>query len=231
MNEFSIGEKFGRLLVISYKGKNKHHKSLVLTKCDCGNESVKLINSLRSGKTKSCGCLHKETSKSTMKKINHLGRNNRLRHGYSKKPEFYIWRSMKARCLNPKQVSYPRYGGRNIKICDRWIKSFDNFINDMGERPSKNHILDRIDFNGDYTKDNCRWVTQYISDRNRSSNKFFTYKGKTLIESDWSKKLGLQRGAIQKRLNKGWTLEAALSTPKLSRKQRKKCNHLKYSQD
>ena len=95
-----------------------------------------------------------------MKAIRHLGQSNRLTHGMTKSPEFYIWRTMKARCGNPKSQSYKHYGGRGIKVCDRWTESFSNFLSDMGERPNPELQIDRINNDGDYTPSNCRWATR-----------------------------------------------------------------------
>lgn len=144
------GHRYGRLVVIAHAGKNRHGHSLWLCKCECGNEKVLNSVAFRHGNTKSCGCLQSE---------------NRTKHGMHGSPEYMTWNSMIQRCENPHSKAYNHYGGRGITVCDRW-KDFDNFFQDMGERPSPKYSLDRIDVNGNYEPANCRWTTQQEQVRN-----------------------------------------------------------------
>src|SRR5688500_16157023 len=113
------------------------------------------------------------------------------KHGLRNCSEYRAWASMKQRCLNPKVVAYPQYGQRGIKVCDRWLTSFPNFYADMGPRPSPSHSLDRIDNDGDYTPDNCRWATRVEQGRNQRTNVLFTHNGKTQCLTAWSEEIGI----------------------------------------
>lgn len=176
------GKRFGRLSVlnIAYSTPAKVYYWNCL--CDCGNYCTIMGNSLRKPNgTRSCGCIHKEATSLAKKK-----------HGLSKKttPEYRAWKAMKKRCYNPNYHSFHNYGGRGIIVSESWINSFQNFYNDMGERPSPNHSLDRIDVNGNYCKWNCKWSTQTEQSKNRNCNRWYSYNGKKMILSDWAKFFG-----------------------------------------
>jgi hypothetical protein len=118
---------------------------------------------------------------------------------------------MKRRCLNPKDEKYPYYGGRGIKVCDRWILSFEDFLSDVGLAPSDNHSLDRYpNLNGHYEPGNVRWATGSEQQNNTRKNNNLTYQGETLSVSEWSKKLGIGRTTINWRINKGLSIEEIL---------------------
>lgn len=144
-------------------GKKGYGHTYVIAKClNCnGNSKKYCINHLRNGKTKSCGCFKKETSKKRL-----------TTHGMINTRTYKSWADMKRRCYSENSTNYVRYGGRGIKICNEWIESFENFYKDMGEAP-ENMTLDRIDVNGDYCKKNCRWAThteQAFNIRKRKDN-------------------------------------------------------------
>ena len=139
-------------------------------------------------------------------------------------PEFWIWRTMKSRCSNPNSSSYHRYGGRGIKVCLRWQKSFHNFIQDMGRRPSNGHQLERKHNDRGYTPDNCVWATLTEQCNNRSTNVWFTFNGETKTASQWNNQLGLNRAGVQKRLKAGWSEFKTFTTHALPRTQRKRFN-------
>lgn len=122
------------------------------------------------------------------------------------------WDAMKNRCRNPSHPAYARYGGAGIKVCDRWADSFENFLADMGERPA-GMTLDRIDTNGDYCPENCRWATQSEQQRNRRNNKFLTAFGRTQTQAAWAEESGIAPDIISARLSRGWSVEDAVTKP------------------
>jgi hypothetical protein len=135
-------------------------------------------------------------------------------HGMWNIPEYTVWQQVKDRCLNPNSQKYRRYAGRGIQICERWSVSFVHFYEDMGPRPSPKHSLDRIDNDGDYHKDNCRWTTSIVQTNNRSDNVFLVFNGRRQTLANWSRELGFKPGLIRLRLNRGkWTVREALTTP------------------
>lgn len=174
-----------------------------LCRCECGNDKVMPDRSFRKG-ARSCGCLISEAARM------------KATHGMTNSAENLIWRAMKQRCSNPKAEAYPLYGGRGIKVCERWMK-FENFFSDMGPRPSSRHSIDRIDTNGGYSPENCRWATKEQQANNTRSNRFVTFNGETLTLAQWERKLGLPRDILKQRItNYGWSIEKALTTPKMN---------------
>lgn len=140
-----------------------------------------------------------------------------IRHGFSKRgklrrSEHWIWADMRQRCNNPKDCAYGDYGGRGIKVCSRW-RIFENFLADMGTRPTSRHTLDRKDNDGPYSPENCRWSTRKEQANNRRSSRRITWGTETKTLAEWSDQLGLTRHAIEWRLASGWSINAALSTP------------------
>ncbi len=131
-------------------------------------------------------------------------------HGSSSSPEYEAWRNMIHRCYHRSYRSYHRYGGRGINVCDRWKLSFKSFYDDMGERPSRNHSLDRIDYDDGYYKENCRWATNVEQYNNRSTSHRIEYNGKIMNITEWSKEVGIPRGTISSRIRYGWPIERIL---------------------
>ena len=129
-----------------------------------------------------------------------------------KHPLYNSWQAMKVRCLNPNNKKYYRYGGRGITVCDRWMNNFSAFVEDMGERP-KGHSLDRIDNDGNYTPENCRWATHKQQCRNRSTNHLLVFNGKTQTLVEWAEELGISIKLIKNRQNLGWSTEKIFTTP------------------
>ncbi len=142
-----------------------------------------------------------------------LGRHN-LGHGHcvdhELSPTYKTWQSMRSRCKHPYVVGYENYGGRGIKVCEKW-QTFDGFLSDMGPRPDKNYSIDRIDVDGDYEPGNCRWASRAEQARNRTDSRNITYNGETMIVGDWAKRVGIGVVALINRIKVGWPLEDALT--------------------
>lgn len=134
----------------------------------------------------------------------------RATHGASRTKIYNIWLKMISRCTKALDPAYDRYGGRGIRVCDRWM-SFENFFADMGDCPA-GKSLDRIDVNGDYRKENCRWASHKEQNQNRRDNRMITFNGETLVLQEWARRLGITHSTLQERLSK-WTLERALTEP------------------
>lgn len=196
------GLRFGRLLVTSFL-ENTSRGGIWNCICDCGEVRAVNYYHLKSGHTSSCGCYGKEV----------LLKSN-ITHGLRHTAGYNVWISMKDRCENENNISYHNYGGRGIKVCDRWKNSVENFFRDMGDPPSAEHQIDRIDNDGNYCPENCRWVTRKENCRNTRSNKFIFFNGENLCLAEWQERYGLPKGCIAKRLKRNWTIEEALTTPK-----------------
>lgn len=134
-------------------------------------------------------------------------------HGHSNSPTYTSWYAMKRRCIYPKQDSYPYYGGRGITVCERWM-TFENFLADMGVRPSKNHSVDRINANGNYEPSNCRWATAKEQAGHKKNNLVLTLDGKSMILTDWAEKYGIPIPTLKGRLRRGVPLRDALTMPR-----------------
>lgn len=124
---------------------------------------------------------------------------------------YHVWNGMKARCLNPNHEAYENYGGRGIKICDRWL-SFKNFYEDMGD-PGSTYSLERNDTNGDYEPGNVSWATRREQSLNTRRSVILTYRGETMTAQEWAEKLGIAPKTFRKRLYDGWSVERAIETP------------------
>jgi hypothetical protein len=199
------GRRFGRLVVISKIGYSSGHLHWLCI-CDCKNEHKADHYSLTDGDTKSCGCLRTELIVARSKKHGHAGRGGRS-------SEHASWTSMLNRCTNKSTPDYKEYGERGIDVCDRWLK-FENFIEDMGYKPSLKHSLDRIDNNKGYYPENCRWATAKEQANNRRSNVSLTFDGKTMSFNQWSERTGLPARIIYRRVKfYGWPAHKALTTP------------------
>ncbi|CAK7030495.1 MAG: hypothetical protein ENTA_03295 [Enterocloster clostridioformis] len=199
------GQRFGRLTVIEYAGKDKNCRALWKCKCDCGNETTVSSLLLLQNKTQSCGCLHTEQLKARSTK--HGQRHTRL---------YRIWMHMKYRCSPAaKGIHRRRYYEKGIRVCEDWEKSFIDFYNwAMLEGYTDDLTIDRIDNNGDYEPSNCRWITQKAQCSNRETNQLFEYDGKVQTIMQWADEYGINYEKLRKRLiYSNWDIEKALTTP------------------
>lgn len=198
------GKKFNRLTVVSrcYNHNRKFDRPMWNCICECGNKSIVSSPELINGIIMSCGCYIKELAK----KIH-------TTHGYSpqgnRSPEYKVWNSMKARC-NQKEINpnSRRYAEKGIKVCQRWLDSFENFLSDMGERPTPFHSIDRINGDGDYEPSNCKWATALEQGRNRENNHWIEDGGVKMIISEFVRKYNLQYGSVHRLVTKGLSIKS-----------------------
>lgn len=191
--DIKTGERYRRLTIIE-ELESSHYpsgaiKRQFLCKCDCGKEVVRALQGLRAGTTISCGCHVSEMRISQHKKDN---------------PRLYsIWCSMKGRCYGINNTNYHNYGGRGIKICNEWVNDFESFCKwALSNGYSDDLSIDRIDVNGDYCPENCRWTTMKVQHNNRRDTRFITYKGVTKSIMQWSEETGFSPAGIWRRLKK-----------------------------
>ncbi len=187
-----IGERYGRLTIVEETVVLTKYKRRFKCLCDCGKYTIVQLSNLRSSHTQSCGCLNFETMAA-----------NRLTHGMSGTSEYKSYRKMIERCYYVKDIGYHNYGGSGIIVCDEWKNSFENFINDMGYKPSKNHSLDRIKTSGNYEPSNCRWATRKKQNNNKKNNVRLEYDGLILPISEWAEKLNIPRYTLYYHYSKG----------------------------
>jgi hypothetical protein len=200
----NLGNKqFGRLLVQEFVGNDKFGHSLWSCLCACGNTKVVSGDNLKRGLVKSCGCLNKEL---VIERMTTHGQTS----GGSATLIYKIWQGMLARCYNLHNKSYKDYGGRGIKVCDRW-HSFENFYEDMGDCP-EGLSLDRKDNDGDYTPENCRWATNLEQANNKRSNAWYESNGNRKTLAQWARYLDIKPNTLWMRLNEyAWSEERALN--------------------
>lgn len=200
------GERFGRLVCVSYvDSKNPEMLARWLCRCDCGTEKVIIYKRLTSGRTASCGCLRREVTS-----------RNSTTHGHSRPGrmtgEYRSWMSMKQRCTNVNHSDYKDYGAVGIFVCQRWLDSFQNFLDDMGLKPSRLHSLDRWPNQaGGYEPGNCRWATPKEQANNVKDNRLITCCGRSQTLAEWADETGIRYATILARIDRHkWPVEEAL---------------------
>jgi hypothetical protein len=199
-----IGFKFNRWTVIApakpYVWRTKV-RDRWLCRCECGTERAVLAIHLKDGRSQSCGCLTRERSSQ-----------RHTRHGRCATAEYKVWQAMIARCFNPKNPRYADYGERGISVCDEW-RDFAAFYRDLGDRPSSEHSIDRVDNSRGYEPGNCKWSIPHEQMTNRRCTRFVDVDGKQIPLASLAMKHGLPANTLRFRLLKGWPLSAALETP------------------
>jgi hypothetical protein len=211
-----LPETFGRLTTIgptfwlNIRGRRGHQRAgFQVCQCACGKHTVVRRSYLASGHTKSCSCLAADTlskSRSNHRESCTLGNTS----------EYRCWCKFKRRCLAPNDRGYIDYGGRGIRVCERWLGStgFQNFLADMGRKPSPAYSIDRIDVNGDYCPENCRWATRTQQNNNTRRNIVLTHAGRSMTMAEWSRETGIDYKIIHSRVQiMGWSAEDALTRP------------------
>lgn len=199
-----IGRRFGRLTVTG-RGRKPSGELAWSCSCDCGNTSFVRADVLKSGRVKSCGCLKRELF------INRSINRNRT-HGKAHTRVNEIWKKMRRRCQNRSDVSYERYGARGISVCERW-QTFENFYADMGDPPTRKHSIDRINNEGNYEPENCRWATVLEQSNNKRSNTVLTFRGQSKTIAEWAREIGISPFRLSSRLAAGWGVKEALTSP------------------
>lgn len=196
------GKRFGRLLAIEVVGKDKHRNSVWRCMCDCGNETFVACGSLTAGNIRSCGCLKIEMTKKANTR-------HGAKTGGAEMPEYRSYRAAKERCRSKNNHAYQNYGGRGIEFR---FGSFDEFLAEIGPKPSPKHTLDRIDNDGHYEPGNVRWATRVEQNNNKCNNKLIEFQGKTKTLAQWCRKLNLDYNKVKRRLYRGWPVDRALLT-------------------
>jgi hypothetical protein len=224
--EYKSGDIIGGCLFLRDAGKESKRR-MAIFRCNCGNDFRAEIFNVKSKKIISCGCRLWDQEKSRLSSIRHTT------HGLTGSKEYNSWQAMKTRCLTNGHQTYESYGAKGISICERWVDSFESFLEDMGKAPSPLHTIDRFpDKKGNYEPGNCRWADKIEQANNTSKTIFLTCYGLTESLTYWSKRVRISKSGIKRRLDVGWTTLEALSIPLVSRSKRgvyKKENPINYA--
>jgi hypothetical protein len=195
------GVVFGMLTALKLTGLPKH-KATWLCQCECGATKEIGANSLLRGHTESCGCLRAKLMGDRFRK-----------HGLHGSHEYWTWVDIRDRCRRQSHASYKNYGGRGISVCPQW-DSYQTFYNDMGPRPSDKHSIERINNDGNYAPDNCKWATKYEQSRNKRQNVWVVVDGERMILKDAAVKFGVNYFVLHGRYcRRGWTIDRAIAEP------------------
>lgn len=195
------GQRFGMLVAVRRAPNQRPGTVAYECQCDCGTVKIVPGSALGAGQTNSCGCLRAA-----------LNVQRKTTHGQSYSREYAIWNGMKARCSNPNHLAFHRYGGRGIKVCERWFDSFENFFADMGVAP-KGMGIERTDNDGNYEPSNCKWADAFEQCANQSTNVRLMLNGETHHVAEWARITGLKTVTIFARIRLGWDVEKAILTP------------------
>lgn len=193
-----VGQTYGRLTIISNEPP-KGAERQVRARCECGSEKVVNARAVRRGSVTSCRCAQREAN---------------TKHGASSHPLYSIWNSMRSRCTNPNVDMYPVYGGRGIAVCPEWLADPWAFIRWAEPRFSPGLQIDRIDNDGGYSPQNCRFVSCVVNERNRSNNRVVVWRGQSMCVTELAERSGVNADALRQRIKKlGWSVDRAAETP------------------
>jgi hypothetical protein len=191
---FKKGDKFGKRTILEFVGRDRWGHEIWLCQCECGSIKEVLRSNILSGKAQSCKAC------------------GTTKHGHKKNGKISVtyqtWLDIKKRCYDPNNKQYKDYGGRGIKLCERWQK-FENFLEDMGERPS-NLTIERLNNDGDYYFENCEWATRLEQNNNKRNNRHIEFNGETMNLSQYLRKVNLPYTTFYNRIYRGWSVERAL---------------------
>lgn len=210
-----IGQTFNRLTVIEMYGYTKERRRIWKCICVCKNEKLVCTKHLKNGSVASCGCLQKETTRKNIEKSEWFKKH--ATNGYVGHPLYSCYQAMKNRCYNNRHEAYMNYGGRGIKVCERWLESFSNFKIDMETTWKQGLTLDRIDNNGNYSPENCRWATYREQANNTRRSKNYEYNGQNKTLTSWAREYGINPTTLHSRVKEShMSLEKALSSKKFN---------------
>lgn len=199
------GNRYGKLVVqgLSHFDPKEANRAYFKCVCDCGNERIVMGKSLRSNIIYAC------LECSAKRRADNHSSHGDCRKGKTK--EYFIWRGIKERCLNPRNKHYFRYGGRGITMCEKWKNSYADFLLDMGRKPSDKHSIERNDNEKGYSPENCKWATQKEQTRNTRQNKILTFNGVSLCVAEWAEKLNVKSATLHMRVHRGWSVDRILT--------------------
>lgn len=200
------GMRYGRLLVLGEGERNKQNIRRWSCRCDCGKIKNLKTFDLINGNVVSCGCYSRE--KFTLMTTRHGGAS-----GGKRTSEYQAWINAKKRCYYPKNKEFKNYGGRGIKMSSDWLNDYSKFISDMGQKPTSKHSLERIDVDGDYFKENCRWATMSEQNLNKRTNRIVSFDAKSQHLCLWAKEMKIKKSTLGSRIKAGWSYEKILSQP------------------
>lgn len=209
--DFKNGDKIGECIFLEdvedhiHPSGEKRRRSKF--KCKCGKEFITFLTYIKTGQSKGCGCARKNCKKKKGYKV-------KSSDGWWGTPEYGAWNSLIQRCYNTKDKRYHVYGALGIIVCDKWLNSFSNFINDVGRRPSAEYSIDRINVNGNYEPGNCRWATSKVQARNRKNSYYVTFRNESKALSEWAEILGYKYKILYQRIKRDkLSVEEALTKP------------------
>lgn len=193
------GQRFGLLQVLAFHDRQGKERRW-LCRCDCGRECPVTVSNLRTGRQTGCGCrVTKHGDKRNGRRVT----------------EYTIWANMRMRCENQGDANYHNYGQRGISVCDRWRgeHGYENFLADMGRRPSPKHSIDRKNNDGNYELGNCRWATTTEQANNRRNSRVLEFNGRAQTVTQWAREIGVVPGVLMYRLKLGWSVDRTLTEP------------------